>query len=199
MSKFIDLTGQKFGRWTVIKYSHKNSKRMVYWLCKCDCGNEKIVLGNNLRRGKSLSCGCLARELNSQNHQLGKDKDRTKIYYAWSNLKRRCYDEKNFNYQNYGARGIVVCNKWKNNFQEFYDWSIKNGYAKNLTLDRIDVNGNYEPSNCRWITLLEQANNKRNNYYVKYENKMYTIADLSRKLNMNYDKLKHRIRKYGSI
>ena len=92
-------------------------------------------------------------------------------------------------------RGLI----WKNNFQEFYDWSIKNGYAKNLTLDRIDVNGNYEPSNCRWITLLEQANNKRNNYYVKYENKMYTIADLSRKLNMNYDKLKYRIRKYGSI
>ncbi len=194
MPKMKDLTGLKFGRWTVINFSHKDEKRIAYWLCKCDCGTERIVSGNNLTTGKSVSCGCYRSELNSKNHQLGKDKSRTRIYNCWSNMKRRCYNPNNCMYERYGARGVKVCDEWRTNFQNFYQWSLSNGYADNLTIDRIDTNGNYEPSNCRWITNLEQANNKSTNCFIEYKGQTLTLAQWSRELNIGYDFLKHRIR-----
>ena len=195
-----DLTGQKFGRWTVLSLHHKNKKwRTNFWLCKCECGTIKIVNGNNLTQHKSLSCGCYAREQNSLNHQLCKDKLRTKIYNSWTNMKKRCLDKKNCMYKNYGYRGITICKEWLDDFQNFYNWAIANGVSLELTLDRIDVNGNYEPSNCRWATYSQQANNKTNNHFITYKDKTMSLSDWARELQINYDYLKNKIKKGYTI
>lgn len=157
MGTFIDLTGQRFGSLTVIERDF--TKSTTAWKCQCDCGNECVVFSANLTRGHTKSCGCL-RLKHGQYYQ--------KIYWVWSSMKKRCYNSNHPTFKNYGARGIKVCDEWKNSFQSFYEWAIKNGYESGLkqgecTLDRIDVNGNYEPSNCRWVSMKEQQNNKRNN------------------------------------
>lgn len=117
----------------------------------------------------------------------------SRIYSIWCDMKRRCYNKKRKNFKNYGGRGITVCNEWKNNFLSFYNWSIKNGYKDNLTIDRIDVNGNYEPSNCMWANKKAQNNNKRTNHYITYSGKTKTLKQWSEELNLNYDALRNRI------
>ena len=117
----------------------------------------------------------------------------TKIYNAWCGMKSRCYNANNKSYKNYGNRGIKVCEKWKNDFNEFYNWSIYNGYKENLTIDRIDNNGNYEPSNCRWVTTKEQNRNYSKNRFYYIDNKKYCIAEISEKYNINYRTLLYRL------
>lgn len=175
MRKTIDLTGEKFGRLTVIKRAEDvisdKGVRTKCWECICDCGNKVIVRQAGLRRGTTKSCGCLHREITgnmSRKHGLSNNCGR--LYPLWKSIKYRCYCKTSKDYKNYGARGIVMCDEWKNDFKSFYDWAISNGYNEEktdkglniLTIDRIDVNGNYEPSNCRFITNAEQAKNKRN-------------------------------------
>lgn len=167
MATFIDLTGQRFGRLVATERVFTDSQRTT-WLCRCDCGNQKTVRTSDLRNGHTQSCGCLHREIvktsttvhrvDTTSHGLS----RTRLYRTWSGMKTRCYNERWKNYKNYGGRGVVVCDEWKHNFEAFYDWAIANGYADDLTIDRINVNGNYEPSNCRWITLEEQQKNRTN-------------------------------------
>lgn len=191
MSKLIDLTGQKFGRLTVIKL-HGTKNKTSYWLCKCDCGNEKIVRASNLKNKHVRSCGCLQQEsrlTHSRTHGLSK----TRIYKIYLGMKKRCYNKNYIQFHLYGGRGIKVCDEWLDGFINFYKWSLTNGYNDNLTIDRIDSNGNYEPSNCRWITTREQNLNTSKNRYITYNNETHTMKEWAELCNLTYSALQHRL------
>lgn len=160
-----DMTGERVGILTVTRYvGSVNNKAM--WECVCDCGNKVIVSGNGLRF-KTKSCGCLRYKKRATAYSKTQNE---RLYNVWRAMRRRCYDTSNEKYSIYGGRGIAVCDEWKS-FELFCKWALENGYDKNAsfsecTLDRIDVNGNYEPSNCRWVSAKVQANNTRVNYRI---------------------------------
>lgn len=163
MGKAIDLTGQKFGRLTVLKraenYISPNGGKRAQWLCKCECGKEVVVLGNNLRKGLTRSCGCFQKERLSEISTVHKATG-IRLHNEWRAMKARCNIPSCSNYEYYGGRGIKVCDEWINDFEAFKQWAIKNGYADKLTIDRIDVNGDYCPENCRWISFQENCWNR---------------------------------------
>lgn len=195
MGKFIDLVGQKFGKLTVIARA-ENKGKATLWLCECDCGNKITVRPYDLKTGKTKSCGCYSSIFISLS-KIKHGKSGTRIYNIYGKIKQRCLNVKDPKYYCYGGRGISICDEWKNDFKAFYDWAISNGYADNLTIDRIDVNGNYEPFNCRWVTLKEQANNKQNTLFVNYQGKTHTLLEWSKILNIKYDTLHGRLKDYG--
>ena len=179
----IDLTGQRFGRLTVLHEADRTKANKIRWECQCDCGNIVKVQGCHLRSGHTQSCGCRAREIAVEvNTTHGKKK--TRLYGIWEGIKKRCYSENSYAYPYYGGRGIVMDSEWKENFQAFYDWAMSNGYKSNLTIERIDVNGNYEPSNCCWITKGEQTNNTRNTHYITVDGKTQNIAQWAKELGI---------------
>lgn len=190
--RYEDITGKKFGKLTVLKKVGVSSKQQSQWLCKCDCGNEVVVSRTNLsiNRTKTVSCGCWRKNLITKHNKY-----KTSIYRAYINMKQRCYNQKKDVYKYYGARGIKICDEWLNDFMSFYDWSMNNGYKKGLSIDRIDNDGNYEPSNCRWVNSMTQMNNTRQNHYITYENETHTIAEWARILNEDYDSLYKKLKK----
>lgn len=196
MGKVIDITGQKFGRLTVIKFIEKRNQH-YYYLCKCDCGNEKIVEKGNLRALKIKSCGCFKKEKDSFPKKHGKSY--TKLYRIYKALINRCYRQKDINYKNYGGRGISVCQEWLNDFMSFYNWAVLNGYQENLSIDRINVNGNYEPNNCRWTDKITQANNTRRNHYIEYNKQVKTLSQWAKELNVSTGLIKGRLKKGWTI
>lgn len=183
---FIDITGQTIHYWTFLKPLGGGK-----WLAKCQCGNEKEILSTNVKKGKSKSCGCRKGELlisSKGTHGLSK----TPIYRTYRNMISRCSLECADSYHIYGARGISVCDRWKESFQNFYD-DMGSGFQPGLSIDRIDVNGNYEKSNCKWSTTKEQARNTRKNKYLKFNGKIKTIIEWSELLGMNYSTIQSRL------
>ena len=196
MGKFIDLTGQKFGRLTVVSraenYITPKGLKFAMWNCVCDCGNKTTVVSGDLRGGKTKSCGCYHDECCSK-RRLKHGESSSKLYSIWKSMNQRCYNSNNKDYYNYGARGITVCNDWKNDFVAFSSWAKSNGYKEGLSIDRINSKNNYCPKNCRWVNSKIQANNTRRNRTITLGNEKHTIAEWSELKNINYHTLLRRI------
>lgn len=163
MKKVIDLTGQRFGRLTVFKFYEINNDRCATWECSCDCGAKVIVNGTHLRNGNTRSCGCLQSDI-SASRLLVHGMKGTREYNSWRSMMKRCNNPNDKAYNHYGGRGISVCERWRK-FENFY--ADMGGRPDGYSLDRINNNGNYEPSNCQWSTQKEQANNRRNRHTAK--------------------------------
>lgn len=191
MGKRIDLTGVRVGRLVVESYAYTRDKK-AYWNCVCDCGNKCVVGAKNLRKGIARSCGCLKKESMrkvASKHGLSS----TRLYHIWTGMKGRCYNPNNPRYNSYGGRGILIHEEWLNNFESFYNWAISNGYAENLTLDRIDNNRGYSPDNCRWANQKQQCNNKSNNHLLTYNGKTQNITQWAEELGIGRRTLTDRL------
>lgn len=227
MGKINDLSGQKFNRLTVLKFAYIKN-RCSYFLCKCECGNEKIIRGSHIKSGAIKSCGCLSKENSIKNARkmglkygkiygkilgfkygkinskyiaikkypdLFNNKDYKRLYKIYQHMIERCYDKNSIRYKDWGGRGIIVCDEWKNDFKVFFNWALNNGYKNNLTIDRINNNGNYEPNNCKWATIKEQNRNSRNCNYFTYNNKTCCISEWAELYHIKYSILYSRLQK----
>lgn len=186
-----DLTGMRFGRLTVVSRA-ENIGNASSWNCICDCKRTKVVRGYSIKNGDTKSCGCLHKEIVSETSKIHGN---CRLYRIWLGIKRRCEYSKDVGYNLYGGRGISVCKEWRDSYISFMDWALENGYKDNLTIDRIDVNGNYEPSNCRWATVAEQQNNRRDNVLITYNGETLTASEWSRKTGIKIETLTWRKRK----
>lgn len=189
MAVFKDLTGHVFGKLTVIEFSRdvkSGTRNRKYWFCKCECGNTNEIRTDSLTSGKVTSCGCLKKEQErinlAKNHRH--KMSRTRLYGIWQSMKDRCYNQNVRSYRDYGGRDIKICDEWMVP-DNFFEWALTNGYRDNLTIDRIDNNKNYEPSNCRWSTVEEQSRNRRSNVIVEYSGKEMTLIEVSEKTGLS--------------
>jgi hypothetical protein len=198
MSNFVDLTGRKFGRLTVIEQAPNKGRGKTTWLCRCDCGQEVAVLANSLISGNTRSCGCLAIEIlkqRSYTHALsiGANGKKTRLYGIWIRMRQRCSDQNSSDFDGYGGRGISVCEEWQN-YKNFHDWAMSHGYDEHLTIERKDVDGNYEPSNCKWIPARDQARNTRKNHFITFQGQRKTLAEWCEILGMDSSLLRYRLK-----
>lgn len=194
-----DMLGERFGRLTVVGNPFKKEGNTALWYqCICDCGKEKTLPRSRLTREETKSCGCFRISATAKRmakyDEFGIKGDR--LYSIWNAMVGRCYAKGNTSYERYGGRGISVCEEWKNDFLKFKEWAENSGYSDDLTIDRIDVNGNYEPSNCKWETPLKQSQNRRNTIIVQIGDLIfYGISDLARYYNMKESKIRYRYSK----
>lgn len=183
------MIGLKFGRWQVVS---KSEERQNYFLCECECGTRREVRGTHLKSGKTKSCGCYKKDKTSEVFAKHKLRNHP-LYIAWANMKSRCNNRNNPSYKDYGERGIKICDEWQE-FENFYHWSIANGYEKGLSLDRVNVNGNYDPSNVRFANDDIQANNKRNTRYITINGVVKTVSEWAKISGIKRDTFQSRIR-----
>lgn len=202
LRKGIDLTGKRYGRLIVIKESaprirkdRKSVKRV--WECKCDCGNTTYVIHELLVGGHTKSCGCLQKEGTMKKDPNAITRKYARLYGIWHGIKSRCSNPNDQHHEYYYDRGIKVCPEWDNNFKSFVEWALSHGYKNDLTIDRIDVNGDYEPNNCRWATNREQQNNRRKTVYIEVYGEKLPATEVCRKYNIKYVTLMARIKRYG--
>lgn len=184
----IDITGNRYGKLVVIGIVGKNENGHVLWRCECDCGNTRDIDGWYLRVGKAKCCGCSVKQ---EKHGLCK----TRLYGIWRGMKRRCNNPKSKDYPGYGGKGVCVCKEWNDSFKAFSEWALQNGYTDELTIDRIDSTGNYEPSNCRWADIVVQNNNLSKNVYITIDGETHTMKEWSRITGVKYDTIKYRRKK----
>lgn len=204
-----DISGEIFGELTVVSFSHreKNENRNCYdyfWNCICKCGKQVVRKERSLKEKKNhnqiISCGCSRGKFFKENnpkktHGLSK----TRIYKIYCKMKERCYYKEYPEFYLYGGRGIKICDEWLNDFKTFYKWALENNYNENLSIDRIDYNGDYEPNNCRWADNIAQANNKRNNIVLTHNGQTHTMPEWARILNLPYSTLANRRKKGKSV
>jgi len=200
VGKFIDLTGQRFGRLVVLEEAGRSKSGKVMWLCRCDCGNETVTVTGSLKNGETKSCGCLQKEkaiiTASYARAVKSSKIRTKnqhLYKVWYNMLARCTDSQDESYPNYGGRGIHVCAEWQNDFYAFQSWALGHGFSPELTIDRIDNSGDYAPDNCRWATYTEQNNNYRRNVIISFNGEQHTIAEWAKIIGVSHALIWQRI------
>jgi len=188
----MDLSGKKFNRLTVVKFSYsKNHKK--YWECLCDCGKTTFVATNKLTTLWTKSCGCAKRT-----HGFTSEGKTPRIYQTWIDMKSRCYNKTCKIYHYYGGRGIIICEEW-HDFVNFYNWAMLNGYSDDLTIERNDVNGNYEPNNCSWITQKIQMRNRRCSVFLKYNDENKTVAEWSEITGISQKTIAERIKRGWSV
>lgn len=197
MRKVKITRGKKYNHLTAISYYGISDKGFQMWECECDCADKKrcIVKASDLLSGHKKSCGCRKNVYSNKRHGLSY----TRIYNIHQKMIQRCYKETCREYQNYGARGIKVCDEWKGNVKVFYDWAMENGYADNLSIDRIDVNGNYEPSNCRWADYKTQANNTRKNRNITFNGETHTLSEWGEKTQIGSSNIYARLKLGWSV
>ena len=209
MAKFMDLTGQKFGKLVVWErgedYVSPQGRKVVRWRCRCDCGNIKDITASHLRSGDNLSCGCYHHERLIEGGKLYGFKRKhgqakTRLYHIHQNMRDRCNNQNNACYENYGGRGIKVCKEWDgaSGFEAFRKWSVENGYNENdtsISIDRIDVNGDYCPENCRWADSETQGNNTTKTVKLTYNGKTQSAAQWARELGLDRHTIYDRIRR----
>lgn len=200
-TKLIDLSGQSFGRLTVVcraeTPSHVRQKHRAHWTCRCTCGAETVVAGKSLRSGGAQSCGCLRVERNKAaitSHGHATTKAHTRTYTSWRSMRSRCLDKGSHSYPEYGGRGISICQRWESFAAFLEDMGER---PAGMSIDRIDVNGNYEPSNCRWATASLQSANTRRALVYEFEGVSLPLIDWAKRLGIDYQTLKTRIRSYG--
>lgn len=194
MKKVIhDLTGQRFGRLVVIGVDDRNTRK-TYYYCRCDCGTVKSIRSDGLLSGAVQSCGCLHKEVATENVQQNhKHKmSRTRPYEIWQGMKKRCYNPNDARYDRYGGRGITVCDEWREDFSAFYSWALANGYADNLTIDRIDNNKGYSPDNCRWADAETQCRNRSSNIKITIGNATKTLTEWCEIFEIDYTTVRAR-------
>lgn len=192
--------GKRFGKLVVLDFydihASPDGTTNYRWRCLCDCGNETIKIGSQLKRGLATNCGCESRKKTGDRVRThGESKER--LYKVWIGMKVRCCNINSMAYANYGGRGISICDEWLHDYLAFKIWAIQNGYVDGLTIERKDVNGNYCPENCTWITKEEQANNKRRNVLIEYNGEIHNIAQWSRITGIKYTIIRERIFKLG--
>jgi hypothetical protein len=209
---FIDISGRKYNHLTVVKFAYskivgKRGDKSPYYLCRCDCGNEKIVCGYCLKSGQTKSCGCQKiassaktlvkynQDVENHNYHRTHNHTYTRLYKIYHGMKSRCYNTNVKEYRLYGGRGIIICDEWLNNSSLFFEWAEKTGYKEELTIDRIDVNGNYEPTNCRWVTMKVQENNKRNNHSITINGEIKTVTEWANIYGIKRNTVYERIRR----
>lgn len=196
--KVPDLTGRRFGRWLVSEYAGRGSHGEIQYRCHCDCGTGRVIRRTSLTSGNSKSCGCFSREAAAK-RETTHGGTGCRLYRIWGGIIQRCCnDRERYEWAKYGGRGITVCDEWRK-YEPFRDWAMTNGYRDDLSIDRIDPNGNYCPDNCRWATIYEQNNNKRTSKVIVFAGESGTVRQFADKYGLVYSCLYARLQNGWSI